>query len=166
MKQKINIYVCIIVIILSSCSSEANSINPLSISSPDIGVAIQSENYLEVTAPNGWNTFKTDGTISLMIRNISDKRIVSQQDFGAKIFIFTTDKWNEVENRTVYLNDQITLDPNKNFDPTKIVSLFIRPDLPDYSKSSYLRIFVVGRVLNNGQKQAEIATFIDLELHP
>ena len=153
------------VIALISCNSKLNHIDPSSIPSPDIGVYVD-EKYLEVTAPNGWNTFKTDKPISLMIRNISDKRIVSQQDFGVRIFVFTKDRWNEVGNKTVYLNDQITLDPDKNFDPTKIVSLFILPDLPDYSASSYLRIFVVGTLLDNGQKQDEITTYIDLEWHP
>ena len=101
-----------------------------------------------------------------MIRNISENQIISTQDFGARIFVFLKDEWVEIENKTVYSNDLITLDPNKNFDPTKIAGIFVLPDLPDDSNQSYIRIYLVGTVVENGQKIKEIASYIDLKLNP
>lgn len=166
MKLPTIILISITMIILPTCRPVTNPTDPLSISSPDIGVPLQREKYLEITVPDGWNSFKTGDPISLLINNISDKQIISKQDFGVRIYVFTDDKWIEVDNNTVYINDQITLNPNKNYDPTKIVSLFVLPDLPNHSTSSYIRIFIVGTVIENEKTTNEIASYVNLELHP
>lgn len=166
MKLYKNILIGIITIVLSSCSSITNLTEPSSIPTPDIGIEFQNQKYLEVTAPEGWNSFKTSKPVSLLIRNISDTQIVSDPDLGAKIFVRTDNEWLEVPNKTVYMNGPITLEPNKNFDVTKTVSLFLLPDLPDDSVTSNVKIFIVGTLIDNGKESKKVASYIDLRLNP
>jgi hypothetical protein len=121
MKLGKSVLISIIAVMLSSCNSVTNSAESSSIPTPDIGIEVQNQKYLEVTAPDGWNSFKASKPVSLLIRNISDTQIVSDADLGAKIFVRTDHEWLEVPNKTVYLNGPLTLEPNKNFDITKTV---------------------------------------------
>lgn len=127
---------------------------------------MQTQKYLEVTAPNGWNSFKTNEPISLEIRNISKNQIALDQDFGARIFIRTDKEWIEVKNNEVYENAPFTLDPTENYDPLKTASTFVLPDLSDYSVTTYIRIYVVGNLIENGKEAKKVASYIDLELNP
>jgi len=161
-----SVLISLITVVLSSCASATNLAEPLSISTPDIGIPIQSEKYLEVTAPNGWNSFKTSEPISLEIRNISNNQITSGPDFGARIFVRTDDGWIEVKNKEGYEYELLTLDPSENYDPLKTAATFVLPDLPDYSVRSYIRIFVVGTLIDNGKESKMVASYIDLELNP
>jgi hypothetical protein len=86
MKQYKNILISIVTIVLASCSSITNLGEQSSLPTPDVGIEVQSGKYLEVTAPNGWNSFKTDEPISLEIRNISKNQITSSPDFWGKDF--------------------------------------------------------------------------------
>ena len=60
----------------------------------------------------------------------------------------------------------ITLEPTENYDPLKTVGTFVIPDLPDYSVTSDIRIFVFGDMLQNGKESKKIASYIDLKLNP
>lgn len=161
MKGIINtVLVSMIVITLSSCNGKASQTDPLSVSTPDIGVPIQSSNYLEVTAPTGWNSFKAGDPIVLLIRNATNKKLTAKEDLGAKIFIFSKNSWVEVKNKTAYSNSQIMLDPDKT------ILLYVLPDLPDRSTSYHVKVFVVGKVIDNEQKTSEVASYIDLKLIP
>jgi len=166
MKLYLSLLIITVTIVLVSCNSGTNTADPLSISTPDIGLTIQREKYLEVTAPKGWNSFKTNKAVALMIRNISDQQIISDQDFDARIFVFSKDKWVEVANKTAYSSDKITLGPDKNFDPMKSKALFVFPDIANDSIPQYLRIFLVGTLIENGKESKKIATYIDLNLNP
>ena len=159
-----NVLISILIVVMASCSSAANLEEPLSIPTPDIGFEVQSEKYLEVTSPNGWNSFKTNKPISLMIQNISEKQITSSQDFGARIFLLKDDKWVELQNKVVYTDDPVTLEPDENSDLTNIATVFILPDLPDYSVTSNLRIFVIGNLTENGKESKKVASYIDMQL--
>ena len=167
MKLHKSIVIIIITIVLSSCGSVSKVMEQSALPTPDVGIEVQNQKYLEVAAPDGWNSFKTNKSVSLLIRNISDTQIIAEPDFGARIFVCTTDKWIEVKNKTVYLSESpFTLDPNKNFDTTKIVSFVVHPELPDDSVSSEIRIFIVGTLLENEQESKKVASYIDLKLNP
>jgi hypothetical protein len=166
MKVSKSILICMLTIIVSSCGSATDSEEPPLIPTPDIGIEVQANRYLEVTAPDGWNSFKSNESISLMIRNISKQEIAAGPDFGAKIFLRTDDRWIEVKNKTVYLNDGFILEPDENFDPLKIAAIFVLPDLPNYSTTAYIRIYVVGNLSENGKETKKVASYIDLELKP
>jgi hypothetical protein len=153
--------------VIASCTSNETQITPSSsIPPPDIGLPIPapSDSYLELTAPKGWNTFKTGESITLMVNNISDKQIVVDQDFGARIFVFKNDSWVEIGNKGIYADGPvIILEPNKDFSPEKIGAAFV---LPDISVSSYLKIFILGSVFENEKKTEDVVSYIDIELTP
>jgi hypothetical protein len=166
MKLYKNILITIIIVALSSCSFTTNSAEPSSIPAPDIGIEVQNEKYLEIIAPNGWNSFKTNEMISLEIRNISEQQIAGDPDFGARIFVRIEDEWIEVNNKIVYENDPFTLDPAKNYDPLKTASIVVLPDLSNPTVTSYIRIFVVGTLIEDGKETKKVGSYIDLELKP
>jgi|GEM_PF-3324071 hypothetical protein len=153
--------------LLFACSLQPNKTPDISIiATPDIGIEIQNNNLLEVTAPDGWNSFKTTEIITLMIRNISDSKVFMDKDFGIRIFIFTSDQWVEIKNRSIYIGDDtIILEPTKKFDPLKVKAASLLPELPNSDTISFLRIFIVGRLLSNGIEK-EISSYIDLTLKP
>jgi len=142
MKYVKTILLCVMFFVTASCTSKETQIAPsLSIPAPDIGLPIPapSDSYLELTAPKRWNTFKASEPITLMVNNISDKQIVVDQDFGARIFVFNNDSWVEVGNKGIYADGPvIILEPNKDFSPEKIGTAFV---LPDISVPSYAKIF-------------------------
>ena len=166
MKRYVSILIVILSTIIVACSSKTKAVDPLTAPTPNIGVAIQTERELEVTAPKGWNSFKTNKPISLMIRNASEKPIVFDKDFGTRVFLFVNDQWVEIANKTIYADDQTIVNPDKDFDPMNIVGTFVLPDLPDYSIPSYVRVFVIGHVIENGKQTGKIASFIDIRLTP
>src|SRR5689334_10441858 len=112
MKRYVIALIIIISTIIVSCSSKTKAVDPLTIPTPNIGVAVQAEGELDVTAPKGWNSFKTNEPISLMIRNASDKPIVFDKDFGVRVFLFATDEWVEVANKTIYADEQTNVNPD------------------------------------------------------
>ena len=166
MKLHKNIVLSIATIVLSSCSFATNGAEQSSIPTPDIGTNVQVGKFLEVTAPNGWKSFKTDEAVSLEIRNISKHPITSGPDFGMRIFVRTDKGWIEVKNKASYEYELITLEPTENYDPFKTVGTFVIPDLPDYSVASDIRIFVFGDLIENGKASKKVASFIDLRLNP
>jgi hypothetical protein len=139
---------------------------PSNIPTPNIGIAVQNGKYLEVIAPNGWNSFKTDDSISLEIRNISKSQITAAPDFGARIFVLADNEWIEVENKIVYKNAPFTLEPTENYDPMKTAATIVRPELFDYSITSKIRIFIVGTLIENGKEPKKVASYIDLTVSP
>ena len=101
-----------------------------------------------------------------MIRNISDHEVFMAKDFGIRIFMFTSDQWVEIKNKSVYIGDDtIILEPTKEFDPLKVKVTSLLPDLPNSGTITFLRIFIVGRLLSNGIEK-EISSYIDLTLKP
>jgi|RhiMetdeSRZDD1v2_1073273.scaffolds.fasta_scaffold49361_1 hypothetical protein len=161
-----SIVISIITIVLSSCSSAINLAEQPSIATPAIGTYIQIGKYLEVTAPNGWNSFKTDDSISLEVRNISDGQITFGPDFGARIFVLTDESWVEVKNKITYKNDPLILDPSENYDPLKTGATIVQPELSDYSVPYDIRIFLIGDLIENGKAERKVSSYIDLKLSP
>ncbi len=166
MKLFQGILISIILFVLSSCNSVSNLVESSTVPTPNIGIDVQDGKYLEVTAPNGWNSFMTDDSISLEIRNISKNQITADPDFGARIFVLTDGKWIEVENKIVYKNDPFTLDPTENYDPMKTAATIVEPELFDYSIKSEVRIFIVGTLIENGKESKKVASYIDITLNP
>ena len=166
MKLYKSIIISIVIIVLSSCGPATSIAKQSSVPMPDIGAEIQQGKYLEVMAPDGWNTFKTNKIISLAIRNVSESPISSGPDFGARIFIRTDEKWLEVQNKIIYENDPFTLEPSDNWNTETTASIGVRPVLSDYSVPYDIRIFVIGDLVESGQESKKVASYIDLRLNP
>ncbi len=166
MKLYKSILVSIIIIVLSSCRSPTSSPPKFTIPMSDIGADVQKNKYLQIIAPEGWNSFKTDESVSLDVRNVSEKPIAFGPDLGARIFVYTDKEWIEVGNKMIYENDPLTLDPSDNWYADKTASAIVLPDLPDYSVQCNIRIFVIGDLMENGKESKKVGSYIDLRLDP
>jgi hypothetical protein len=165
MKPYTNLLVSIVIIFLSSCRS-ANSPEKFTIPESDIGADVQKDKYLQVIAPEGWNTFKTSEPVSLLVRNVSQNQITFDPDLGARIFIYSEKGWIEVGNKMTYENDSLTIDPSENWYADKTASTFVLPDLLDYSVQCNMRIFIIGDLMENGKASKKVGSYIDLRLNP
>jgi len=165
MKLKKIIPISLIAAFLYSCSGATYPPTAAAAPTPNIGVPLTT-NSLEITAPNGWNTFRTSKPISLMIRDISDQQITINPISGIKIFVLIMNKWAEVSNQMVYENGAFTLVPNLDSDPTKVGGISVFPDLTNYPTPSKVRIFLIGKLSGNQQNALEVASYIDVMLKP
>ncbi len=148
MKLKQIIFITIAVLTLLSCGSNLNITSSLSAATPDIGIPLNSK-YLEISAPPGWNSLATDGSLFVMIRNASDQQILINQVSGIRIFAFAANKWVEVKNKATFSPVEVTIDPSPSYDPTKLGETLVVPDLTGYPKASKIRIFIVGKLMGN-----------------
>lgn len=162
----IYLIVCLIALCVSSCNTNVSKTSSSTETTPDIGITTKGAEYLQISIPTGWNTFKTADPISLMLINVSNNQIVSREDFHCRIFVFDQGKWIEVNNKIVYAGNQIVLEPNKEIDPAKITGLIIQPDLADLSKPYQVRVFLFGSMANADKTQQEIIDNIDVMLSP
>ena len=160
------ILVSIVVIVLSSCGSTNDSTVQFTIPMSEIGADVQKNQYLQIIAPEGWNSFKTGESISLMVRNISENQITFAPDFGARMFIRTDKEWVEVENKITYKNDPSTLDPSDDWFVDKTVSPIVRPILSNDSVPYDIRVFIIGDLMENGNTSKKVGSYIDLKLNP
>jgi hypothetical protein len=155
-----------IIFILSSCTLTESSVDPSSIPTPDIYIETQIGKYLGVSAPKGWNSFKTNEQIALDIQNISEKPITSDADFDARIFLLSNDEWIEVKNKAVYEDDQITLVADRDNIVENFAATIVTPDLANYEVTSHIRVYVFGNLVENEKETKRVASFIDIQLNP
>ena len=165
MKLKKIIPISLIVILLYSCSKATYTPTPAVESFPDIGVPLTT-NSLEITAPAGWNTFRTSKPITLMLRDISDQQITINSETGIKIFALTMNKWAEVNNQVTYETPEFTLAPDPDSDPTKLGGTGLFPDLTNYPGVSKIRIVIIVKLGGEQQGTSQVAAYLDLVLHP
>ena len=156
----------ILVMLLSSCGLASNPPDLTSVPTPDVGIDVKMGQYLEVTAPEGWNSFKTRESINIEIRNTSEQQIALEPDAGLRLFVRSDKGWIEVKNKAQYLYKLITLEPNKNSDPMKNEATFVYPDLTDDSITSFIRIVVIGNLIEDGKAIGPVGTYIDIQLNP
>jgi hypothetical protein len=156
----------ILIFFTSSCAIDQDKPNPSATSTVDIQNLVENEQYLDISAPAGWNSFKTNNPIILLIVNASEKRIVTTENFHARIFILNENGWIEIKNRAAYADNEYVLQPYLATDPTTIKALPLLPDLPDASKSYELRILVSGSTQENGQLEETVINYIDIQVFP
>jgi hypothetical protein len=133
---------------------------------PDIGIPDNEINSrFKLTAPEGWNTFKTGEVIGLSIAVISDDQIAFKTD-GAKIFLLEKETWVEIPNFMNYPQGYDLLSPSKN-DPFKQGATVVVPQIPDENGNALVRIILIGNIYRDGQITDELtAGYIDVKLTP
>src|SRR5215217_5916790 len=151
MKRYTSLLISILMIFLSSCRSATNSAEQFTIPMSEIGADIQKNKYLQIIAPEGWNSFKTGESVSLNVRNTSENPITAGPDFGARIFVYEDKAWIEVKNKAGYQYQLLTLDPSDGWYADKTVDVSIIPDLPDNSVPYDVRIFLIGDSVEGGK---------------
>lgn len=99
---------------------------------------------ISLTAPDGWDSFKTGDTVTLTIINTSGDKILFDPNYGARIFVFDDDGWIETSNELVSLDiDDVILEPIKD-NPASTGTTSIRPKLAIEASNLTVRIYVVG----------------------
>jgi hypothetical protein len=122
---------------------------------------------LRLTAPDSLNTHKPEDTITLTVEVISTDQVVFPNDFGARMFISEDSKWVEVKNFMGYPPDATFL-LSKTADPLhRRLIVYVSPILPDSSKATTVRIFLIANIYRNGNATDEkTAGYIDFNLAP
>lgn len=166
MKLYKSILASVITVLLSACTLTQNSAKPTTIATPNVNIETQIGKYLAVTAPKGWNSFKTNEAITLDVQNISEKPIAYDSDFDARIFVLADDKWVEAKNKLIYENDQFILASREGSVLEKFATIYVQPELFDYSVTSYIRIYVAGNLIENEKETKRVASYIDIQLNP
>lgn len=136
------------------------------LSLPEVGIPNNKLNEeLYLTAPNGWNTFKTSDMIAVEVTVKSNNTIVFQPDFGARIFLLDDNNWVELEDNAHHPHGPIYLSSKSGFGDLNVVLL--QPNPLDSSKQVKLRIYIIGNVFLDGQITDElVGSYVDINLTP
>lgn len=134
---------------------------------PEIGIPANEMNTkIRISAPEGWNTYKTNDDISLDIKIISEEEIAFPSNYGARLFTRRNHEWIEIANLTHYPEGIFLLVPYDN-KPFNIGATSVFPILSDPSEPITIRIILVGNVFKDGQVTDEVtAGYVDVDLKP
>jgi hypothetical protein len=120
---------------------------------------------IRLSAPEGWNNYKSGDAITLLIEVIGKNQVIFPNDYGARVFIPSNHEWVEVKNSMRYPDNKYLLSFSN--DRTKHGSTSVLPVLPDLNKSTTVRIFIIGNIYRDGKVTEErTAGFIDVDLRP
>jgi hypothetical protein len=159
------IWLTLFLLSLSGCNNKpeipVELLTSLGISASEIN------SRLRLTAPDSINTHKPEDTITLTVEVISEDQVVFPNDFGARMFIYDGSKWLEVKNFMGYPSDATFL-LSKTADPLhRQLIASVSPILPDPSKATTVRIFLIGNIYRNGNATNEkTAGYIDFNIIP
>lgn len=135
---------------------------------PDVGVAEESLNAgVRLTAPEGWNTFKLESAVTLLVEATGDQELIFPPDFGIRAFRYEDGEWIEVASVQTerHRGDVVLATGNGEGLIGEVADIF--PVIPDRSKPVTLRIFVIGRVyLPGGELGEGIGAYTDVTLRP
>ena len=132
---------------------------------PDVSIVEKELNKdFQILAPDGWNTFRINEGIGLVVRVLSEEMIMFPADFGARVFYLQDREWIEAPNITEYPNNQVLLSTYVgNFSNEGVVDLF--PVFPEDEEELTVRILLVGNFYRDNQITTEqTGGYIDLQL--
>jgi hypothetical protein len=134
---------------------------------PDLGIQFEEMNTdIELVAPYGWNSFRTDSVIGLAVRVTGNEPIAYTYDYGARLFILQDGEWEEVRNITTYPEGFMVVPPWEN-NPRNEGGIDVRPELPESDKLVLLRIVLIGNIYRDNRVTDErVGAYIDVELNP
>jgi hypothetical protein len=149
-------------LLLASCKSP-----PSASDMPELGIPVEEINTkVRISAPAGWNTFKTDDMVVLVVEVISEDPVVFPNDYGAQLFLWNKGQWVEIDDDVINPEGEIIVSPVNN-DPHNLGSAGVGPVLPDPDKPAWVRIILIGNVYRNNEATNErVAAYIDVHLTP
>jgi hypothetical protein len=159
----------IILVIMVSCkTTAANQVEnnaDVPIFENDLLLA-ENGNFLLISTPEPWNTFKIGDSIGLFFQNLSSKGFTYNYS-DIKMYWVDDGKWSEVKNKAISVgNDTVVLEPMTSNNASTAHGEFVDPDI-SYNKRTYLKIIITGNhLLENGSLGDEISVYIDIELNP
>ena len=157
------------VLILSGVvSCKTRSVTPVT---PDVGVSTQEMNTrFVIRTPREINSFQINDRLYIEIKAISggaEKDVAFQSDFGVRMFAEKENQWIEIKNDVQYREGEGSLILSPAGGNLKPYLQIYKPVLQDVGKTTTVRIFLVGNIMENG-KVTDITTgaYIDVELKP
>lgn len=149
--------------LLASCRAEAQ---PVGMPSVDIPADALNE-QIRLSAPAGWNTFKVDSPVGLLVEVTGTETIIFPPDFGIQPFRYSDGEWVEVEQvPTTYVHGDVIVPPSGG-NPLVTGTARTFPILPDTDKPVLLRIFVFGHMYRDGTATDDkVGAYIDVLLEP
>jgi hypothetical protein len=173
MKQRVLMFLQSIAIVISICrckpilmvsDAQENSFQKI--------VAVENLNkyfqiYLDSANPKN---LKMGDDIIIAFRNLTNQEVLFSVGFGIRLFIINDNKWVEIINDADYYGKGALLESSKS--QQAILGGFvtsIRPALPlnfvEANPLLKLRIFVIGELMNNGQKTGiPVGAYLDVTL--
>ena len=138
---------------------------------PAIGVPIADMNTkLQILSPAGFNnTYKNNDPLSLIVKVVTDDQVAFTPDFGARMFIYQNEKWEEVKNTEEYSQDmsQYTIYSNAKDNPFEDGDPILCPSISNLPKTAPLRVIIIGNIYKDGKvTDTKTAGYIDLVLKP
>jgi hypothetical protein len=111
------------------------------------------------------NSYTTSDIIVTEIWDVSGNLITFPNDYNIRIFEKSNKGWIEIfEKPTTRLpQGDFTIDP-VNEDMCSL-TVAIYPDLPEVDRKYYLRIFVFGKMSQDGEEN-DVAAYVDVVLRP
>lgn len=107
-----------------------------------------------------------EGSISLVIRNNSDRLVVFPEDFGVQAFIYegTTAGWSELENSVSYSPGQRALGPDDSIS-SSMGFVDFRPMRDAVAEHSWVRLVAQGKIVYQGNNiGAPVLAYIDVDI--
>jgi hypothetical protein len=165
-KMRLSIRLIILLIALNSLLVACKAPLPVS-DMPEIGIPEEEFNTkVRLSAPAGWNTFKTDDEIVLTVEVVSTNPVIFPNDYGARLFLWNNGQWLEIDDEMINPEGEIIVSPANN-DPRKLGAAGVYPVLPDPNKPAWVRIILIGNVYRNNEATDErVAAYIDVHLTP
>ena len=150
----------LIILLLTACKDNIPT------SMPDIGIVAELNQRIELTTPEGWNSFIVGKPITIEIKNTSADSIMFDANYGVRMFVYQTETWKEVsDGLTSYYNDSIVLKQYLgSAEDTGVISVL--PKLENRSQKVLLRVFIIGVVISNDNQVRKVGSYIDIYLRP
>lgn len=157
-------YFVLTVMLLSLLASCSGSDQPSGIEVPQD----MWNQEVRVFAPVGLNTFRIGDSIGLVIAVTGTREIAFPADSGVKVFLYRQRQWTQVETAPVkYPQEDCILPPSRGDPFLWEEETRVYPLLPTSDSPLLLRIFVFGRVYQDGIVTTEkVGAYTDVVLRP
>lgn len=161
--KRLSIFIGLFSLVVTTCILQPDVEN-----FPDVDIPLDHLNsQVFVTAPKGWNTFKTGDPITVEVYVTGKDEIIFPPDFGVKVFSYEHNEWMRVETVPITSPSHSIVLPPSNGDSPVTGETMVSPILSDESRTRLLRIFVSGNIYRNGVVTEEkIGAYVDVILRP
>ena len=151
---------------VAACQSERDEAFASYLQGREANITITLEEWEELFGEAGDLT--ADPTIDFMLTNHGAQSVTLPDDFGARIFIYFTNRglWTEIQNGSIYSPEgvPIILDPASK-PPFNQEVVGVWPVGKDLDTASHLRVLVSGNLLgDDGEFGDEVVAYVEIEL--
>jgi hypothetical protein len=133
----------------------------------EIFVSIEMNKQIQLLPPDDEPTYKAGNMIHLFLDNKSDNEIQFPNDFGIRIFYYSSaeNTWIEIQNLVNYHPDEdIVMSPNNIIIPSSEF-ITVNPALSQSDDINEIRVVVIGSIKNEGESYTrQVGSFIDIDV--